>query len=81
MHVLQFLKSGHAAPPGGRLNFSKNTDFNCTDFDMCGQRLHRNYIAEFNDTWHNNSMDDVVYAHFLILKIESSSTPWRKIAF
>ena len=31
MHVLQFLKSGHAAPPGGRLNFSKNTEFDCSD--------------------------------------------------
>ena len=26
MHVLQLLKSCHAAPPGGRLIFSKNTD-------------------------------------------------------
>ena len=29
------LYSGHSAPPGGRLHFSKNTEFDCSDFDMC----------------------------------------------
>ena len=56
MHVLQFLKLGHAAPSGGRLNFSKNTEFDCSDLDMCGQRFFRNCMAEFNVTWYSNSM-------------------------
>ena len=28
---------GHPAPPGGRLNFRRNTEFNCSDLDMCGK--------------------------------------------
>ena len=67
MHVLQFSKSGHAAPPGGRLNFSKNTEFDCSDLDMCGRRFHRNCMAEFNDTWYNNCMEGVVTSHSSIL--------------
>ena len=31
MHVFKFLKLDHPAPPGGRLNFSKNTEFDCSD--------------------------------------------------
>ena len=62
MHFLQFLKSGHAAPPGGRLNFSKNTELDCSDLDMCGQRFHRNCSAELNETWYNDSIEGVVNA-------------------
>ena len=51
MHVLQFLKLGHSAPPGGRLNFGKNTEFDCSDLDMWGWRFHRNCMVEFNETW------------------------------
>ena len=32
MHVIQFVKSCHTAPPGGRLIFSKNTDFDTLCF-------------------------------------------------
>ena len=49
MQIFQFFKSGHAAPPVGRLHFSKNTEFECSDFDMCGQRFHRNCMAKFNE--------------------------------
>ena len=81
MHVLQFLKSGHAAPPGGRLHFSKNTEFDCSDLDMCGRRFHRNCVAEFNEIWYNDSIEGVVNAHSSIFKIGSCSAPWWKIAF
>ena len=63
MHVLQFLKSGQAAPPGGRLQFSKNTEFDCPDLDMCGQRFHRNCMAGFGEARHNNIIEGVVNAH------------------
>ena len=66
MQVFQFLKSGHAAPPGGRLNLSKNTEFDCSDLDMCGRRLHRNCSAEFNEIWYNDSIEGVVNARSLI---------------
>ena len=62
MHVFQLLKSGHAVPPGGRLNFSQNTEFDCSDLDMCGRRFCRNCMAEFNVTWYNNSMEGAVDA-------------------
>ena len=81
MHILQFFKLGHAAPPGGRLHFSKNTEFDCSDFDMCGRRLHRNRRAEFNETWHNDSIEGIVNARSSIFKIGSCSAPWWKIAF
>ena len=73
MHVLQFLKSGHAAPSGGRLNFSKNIEFDCSDLDMCGRRFYRNCISEFNVTWYNNSIEGVVDARCSIFKIRSFS--------
>ena len=31
MHAFNFFKLGHAVPPGGRLNFSKKTEFDCSD--------------------------------------------------
>ena len=62
MHALQFIKMGLAAPPGGRLNFSKNTEFDCSDLDMCGRRFHRNCWAEFYATLYNNSILGVVNA-------------------
>ena len=79
MHVLQFFKSGHAAPPGGRLHFSTNTEFEHSDFDMCGRRFLRNYTAEFKETWHNNYMEGVVDAHCSIFKIRSFSALWWNI--
>ena len=68
MQVVQFSKSGHSAPSGGRLNFGKNTDFCTSDFYLCGQRFHKNCPAEFNETWHNNYMEGVVDAHGSIIK-------------
>ena len=50
MHDLQILKSGHSVPPGGRLNFSENTEFDCSDLDLLGQKFQRNCMAEFNET-------------------------------
>ena len=81
MHVLQFLKSGHAAPPGGRLHFSKNTEFDCSDLDMCGRGLHRNCKVEFNEVLYSASIEGVVNAHSSIFKIGSCSAPWWKIEF
>ena len=81
MHILQFLKSDDAVPPGERLHFSKNTEFDFSDFDMCGQRFHRNYLVEFNETWYNDSIEGVVNARFSIFKIGSCSAPWWKIEF
>ena len=47
MHVLQYLKSGQAAPPGGRLKFSKNTEFvqtwTCVD-EGCIETVWQNSI-------------------------------------
>ena len=71
MHILQFLKSDYSAPPGGRLNFSKNSEFDSSDLDMCGQRFHRNCLAEFNETRYNDSTEGVVNARSSILKIEA----------
>ena len=34
MHILEFLKLAHAAPPGGRLHSSKNIEFDYSDLDM-----------------------------------------------
>ena len=76
MHVLQFLKSVHAAPPGGRLHFSKNTEFDCSDFDMCGRRFHRNCKAEFDKAWYNDSIGGVVNARSSIFIIRSFSALW-----
>ena len=79
MHVLQFLKSVHAAPPGGRLHFGKNTEFDCSDFDMCGRRFHRNCRAEFDEAWYNDSIGGVVNARFSIFKIRSFRALWKNI--
>ena len=79
MHVVQFLKSDHSAPSGGRSNFSKNTDFCTSDFHLCGRRFYKNCRAEFSETWHNNYLEDVADARCLILKISSFSALWWKI--
>ena len=79
MHVVQFLKSDHLAPSGGRSNFSKNTDFGTSDFHLCGRRFLKNCMAEFNETWHNNYIEGVVNARCSIFKIESFSTLWWEI--
>ena len=79
MHVVQFLKSDHLAPSGGRLNFGKNTDIGSSDFDTCGCRFLRIYMAEFNETWYNNYIEGVDSAQCSTLKIRSFSTLWWKI--
>ena len=79
MHVVQFFKSDHLTPSGGRLKFSKNTDIGSSDFDTCGRRFLRNYTAEFNETSHNSYMEAVVSAHCSIFKIRSFSALWLKI--
>ena len=66
MHVVQFFKSDHLTPSGGRLKFSKNTDIGSSDFDTCGRRFLRNCIAEFNETMHNNYVEGFVDARCLI---------------
>ena len=81
MHVLQFLKLGHAAPPGRRLNFSKNTEFDDSDLDMCGLRFYRNYRAEFNETWYNYSMEGVVEARSSIFKLGHAAPPGGRLHF
>ena len=63
MHVLQFLKWGQAAPPGGRLKFSKNKEFDCSDSDMRGRGLRRYCEAEFNEILYNGSIEGLVNAH------------------
>ena len=39
MNVVDFLKLDHSAgpSPGGVLNFGKNTEFDCSELDICGQ--------------------------------------------
>ena len=71
MHVVSFLKSGHSAPSGGTLNFSKNSDFGASDLHVCGQRFLKNCMAEFDETKQNNYIKVVVDARCLIFKIGS----------
>ena len=73
MHVVQFLKSDHLAPSGGRLNFCQNTDIGSSDFDTCGRRFLRNCNAKSNETMHSNYVEGVVNARCSIFKIGSFS--------
>ena len=81
VHVVRFLKLDHSAPSGGRLNFSKKTDIGSSDFDTCGRRFLRNYMAEFNEMCYNNYIEGVVSARCSIFKIGSFSALWWKIEF
>ena len=71
MHVVQFLKSYHSMPSGGRSNLNKNTDVYTSDFNLlvCGRRFHKNCPTEFNETLHNNHVEGVTDARCLIFKI------------
>ena len=51
------------------------------DYHLCGRRFLRNRMAEFNETWYNDSIEGVVNARSSIFKVGSCSTPWWKIAF
>merc|ERR1711893_263831 len=76
MHIVSFLKSDHLARSGGRLNFSKNTDFGISDFHLCARRFLKNCVAEFNETRHNYYIEDVVDIRCSIFKIGSISALW-----
>ena len=79
MLVVLFLKSKHSTPSGGRLNFSKNTDFCTSDFHLCGRRFHKNCPAEFNESCHNNYIEGVASANCSIFIIWSFGVLWWNI--
>ena len=70
MHVFQFLKLGHAAPPGGRLDFSKNTEFDCSDST---QYLKKHLSNQF-EIFHQGALHDP------ILKIEEHALTRRVLS-
>ena len=79
MHIVQFFKSDHLTPSGGRLNLSKNTEISSSDVETCGRRFLRNCMAKFNETMRNNYVEGVVDAHCSIFKIRSFSALLWKI--
>ena len=48
MHVFKFFKSGHAVPPGGRLNYSKNTEFDA----QCLKKYFSDQFEIFQVYWY-----------------------------
>ena len=65
---VRFIKSHHSAPSGGRSNW-QNTDFCTSDFHQCRRMFHKNCLAEFNETWHNNYIECVVDAQVFFNRI------------
>ena len=70
------FKTGSFSAPDGSLNFSKNAEFDCSDYHLCGQWFLKNCLAEFNEIWHNNYIEGVVDARCSIFKIGSFSALW-----
>ena len=52
MHVFHFFILGHVASPGGRLNFSKNTEFDCSDSAQYLKKHLRNQFEILQVYWY-----------------------------
>ena len=76
MHVVQFLKSDHSEPSGGKLNFEVFSVFIMHDFGMCARRFLRNCWMDFDMVWYNNYIEGVVNAHGSVFEIGSFRATW-----
>ena len=79
MHSFHFFKSDHSAPNHRKSNFSKNTDFCTSEFNLCGQSFLKDCTPEFKGMWHNNNIKVVVDAIYYICLNEILQRPLVKI--